>query len=181
MSLLCLLLYFPLGESLWCLFYNVLCLVSGLVFVFEEYISDIARRVFCVVGGEVRCIDVWCFLCCGGLGVALAFHVLKEVGGGMCGLIIGIHEGCASVVTGARGGCGGLGGKRLCTVVVDSVRIALRYMGVEMLLPTPSSFLTWAAGLNMSLGPVARKATCDHSVMPCFQRCVRRLRRKRCV
>jgi hypothetical protein len=48
--------------------------------MFGEYYDDVAGRVFCVVGGEARCIDVCWFLGGVGLGVALAFHVLKEGG-----------------------------------------------------------------------------------------------------
>jgi hypothetical protein len=57
-SLLCLLSYIRFGESFWCPFYHALCSVSGRVFVFGQYFYDIARRVVCVVDGEVRCIDV---------------------------------------------------------------------------------------------------------------------------
>jgi hypothetical protein len=59
----------------------------------------------------------------------------------------------------------------LCTILVGYVRTARRrYIGEEMSMPTPSSLLMWGAGLSMSLILVARKATCDHSVMLFFHR-----------
>jgi hypothetical protein len=59
----------------------------------------------------------------------------------MCGMIIGTHEGCVREVTGAEGGCGFFGGKRLCMVLVGYVRIAWRRsMELETLMPTHSRF-----------------------------------------
>jgi hypothetical protein len=77
-----------------------------------------------------------------------------------CGMIRGIHVGCAVTVGRAYRGFGGLEGSLLCVTVVGSMRTEWRKsMWVEILAWIPSSRLTCDAGFNMSVVGEARAAS----------------------
>jgi hypothetical protein len=73
-------------------------------------------------------------------------------------------------------------GKRLCMVSSGSVRTAaIRRMGTESEVVDPVSVEMDLQGLRRREVEVARRRTCGHVVMLCFQRWVRRGRRVACV